>query len=98
MTGVELDPADHTKRPVRNVLKKLVEEGWTLRKGGHWGKLYCPCPDGGCTTIPVHGTPRVPERHARSLLSRARRCPLPEGDPRRSLTGLNRNPESEDDC
>jgi hypothetical protein len=98
MTGVEIDPATHPKKVVRDALKDLVKQGWTLRAEGHWGKLYCSCLDGGCTTIPVSGTPKAPERHARDIMTRARRCPLPTEDPRRSLTGLKRSSETQEDC
>lgn len=91
MTGAEICPADHPKKAVRDVLRSLTGQGWRLHKGGHWGKLFCPCPHGGCTTIPVHGTPKNAERHARDILRRARLCPLPSYDPRRSLTGFDRD-------
>ena len=81
MVGRELAAADHQDKDVRRLLKRLTSEGWTLRKEGHWGRLYCPC---SCTTIPVSGTPRVPSRHAGHIARMAARCPLPEGDPRRA--------------
>jgi hypothetical protein len=81
MTGQEIDPAKHGKKEIREVLRALVAEGWTLRKEGHWGRLYCRC---GCLTISVPGTPGgKPERTARRIARQARRCPLPEGDARR---------------
>jgi hypothetical protein len=82
MTGVVLDPASHQKKEVRDVLKTLVAAGWTLRKGGHWGILYCPCSPT-CLKITVGGTPRSPSREARRIRDQAKLCPLPEGDPRR---------------
>jgi len=90
MTGAELDPSDHTDHEVRKVLKKLAGQRWILRKEGHWGKLYCPCGDGGCTTIPVPGTPKNPGNAARRISKIAARCPLKPGDARRSLTGKPR--------
>lgn len=81
MVGQELSAADHQDKDVRRLLKRLTAEGWSLRKEGHWGRLYCPCR---CTTIPVSGTPRDAARHARRIGHLAARCPLPEDDPRRS--------------
>jgi len=90
MTGAELNPSDHPDHEIRKVAKRLVEQGWTLRKEGHWGRLYCPCDDGGCTTIPVAGTPRNPGQAAVKIARLAKRCPLKPGDPRRSLAGSPR--------
>ncbi len=86
MTGRGLEPSSHTKLPVRKVLLQLVQDGWTLRAEGHWGKLYCPC-ESTCVKITVGGTPRNPEREARRILQEGRRCPLPEDDPRRPVRG-----------
>lgn len=80
MTGKELSPAAHQKSEVRKVLRALVAAGWTLREEGHWGRLHCPC---GCSAIHVPGTPRNPSHAARRILREARRCPLPQDDPRR---------------
>ena len=90
MTGAELSPSKHQDPAVRSVLKDLVDQGWTLRKEGHWGRLYCPCPGGGCTTIPVGGTPKNPGQAAKTIKRLAGRCPLPPGDPNRSVTGMKR--------
>lgn len=87
MVGREMSPADHQDKEVRAVLRRLVAVGWTLRKEGHWGRLYCPCVGGGCLTIPVPGTPKDQGRAARRIGQRAHLCPLPEGDPRRAPGG-----------
>lgn len=87
MVGRELSPADHQDKEIREVLKRLVADGWTLRKEGHWGRLYCVCAEGRCLAIPVPGTARDPGRTARNLARRAKLCPLPEGDPRRAPGG-----------
>jgi hypothetical protein len=92
MTGKDLIPSEHQDAPVRRVLKKLVQRGWTLKKEGHWGRLYCPCDDH-CTTIPVGGTPKNPDQAARTIDRLAARCPLPGGDPRRTPTGMKRVPK-----
>ncbi|MFF3455858.1 hypothetical protein ACFYXH_16380 [Streptomyces sp. NPDC002730] len=86
MVGREVSPADHQHKEIREVLKRLVAVGWTLRKEGHWGRLYCTCAEG-CLTIPVPGTAKNPGRTARNLARRAKLCPLPEGDPRRAPGG-----------
>ena len=91
MTGQVLNPSEHGEHDVRRVLRALVRKGWTLRKEGHWGKLYCPCDGGGCTTIPVPGTPENASQAARRITRLAARCPLKPGDPRRSLTGRPRD-------
>jgi hypothetical protein len=90
MPGSELDPSAHPDPGVRKALKKLVREGWTLRREGHWGRLYCPCRGGGCTTIPVGGTPRNPANEVKKITKLADRCPLDPGDARRSVTGMLR--------
>jgi hypothetical protein len=87
MTGAELDPSDHPDHEIRKLLKRLVQQRWTLRKEGHWGRLYCPCDDGGCTTIPVGGSPKNPGNTAKHIARLAKRCPLKPADPRRSLAG-----------
>lgn len=81
MVGREVGATDHPDKGVRHALRRLTGDGWTLRKGAHWGRLYCPC---GCTIIPVPGTPKNSADAARRILRAATRCPLPEGDPRRT--------------
>lgn len=90
MTGAELAPSEHQDPAVRRVLATLAKAGWTLRKEGHWGKLYCPCKNGGCTTIPVPGTPQIAGQAAKRIQRLASRCPREPDDPRRSLTGRPR--------
>ncbi len=84
MGGHELDPSSHTKKDLRDILKDLVAAGWKITSGGHWGTLHCPCEDT-CLTIPVPGTPKNPSNAARRISQAAKRCPLPEGDPRRPV-------------
>lgn len=84
MSGRVIQGSDHPKAPVRKVLMALEAMGWTIYGAGHWGRIHCPCATT-CLKIPVYGTPKDPERHARRIQALAGRCPLPEGDPRRSL-------------
>lgn len=81
MTGKEISPVDHPDKEMRESLKELTKSGWTLRKEGHWGRLYCDC---GCSVLQVAGTPRNAGSEARRIRRQARRCPLPADDPRRS--------------
>lgn len=89
MVGKPLTAASIQYKDVRKVVEKLLAEGWTLRKEGHGARLYCPC-EGGCTTIPVAGTPRNEGNLAKRITKMAQRCPLPPDGPNRSLTGLSR--------
>ena len=74
MRGRLLDPSDHPKKEVRDVLVRLVKQGWRIRQAGHWGTLYCPC-DPACTWITVGRTPQNPGRAARRIAGEAARCP-----------------------
>jgi hypothetical protein len=80
MAGRGIAAGDHPDKDVRRVLRRLVATDWTLRKGAHWGTLYCPC---GCSTISVPGSSTSPSVAARRIARVAARCPLPEDDPRR---------------
>ncbi|PWG11246.1 hypothetical protein DF268_22950 [Streptomyces sp. V2] len=73
-------------KELREVADRLVKAGWELRAEGHKATLYCPC-EGQCTTIPVPCTPGNPGNAARRIARRAKLCPLPAGDPRRSRRG-----------
>lgn len=62
----------HPKPATRAAIAARVAEGWTLRKGGHWGVLYCPY---ACKCkISVNGSPRNDDDHARYIERMARRC------------------------
>lgn len=88
MPGKTVDPADHPDKDIRGWLEDPCDTGWTLHKEGHKFRLYCPC---GCTTIPIPGTAGGNKKRLRlKIVSKVQRCPLPEGDPRRSLTGMDR--------
>jgi hypothetical protein len=89
MVGKPLAASSIQYKGVRKAVEKLLTEGWVLRKEGHGARLYCPC-GSACTTIPVAGTPGNEGNLVRRIVRMARRCPLPPGDPNRSLTGLPR--------
>lgn len=72
------------------MLKRLVNEGWTLRKEGHKIRAYCPCEGRACTTIAIPGTPRDSDVAAQRVARAAGTCPKDDDDPRRSLTGMDR--------
>lgn len=75
-----LAAGDHSKKEVRKALKEILAGGgFDLYKGGPWGTLWC---SNGCCQIPVNGTPKNPQRHARDLLREAAKCPRDEGDVR----------------
>lgn len=72
-----LRPSDHPNKIIRQALEEIMsDDHWELIDAGHWGSLRCKR-DCECK-IPVSGTPRVAERHARDLVKAARRCPLDE--------------------
>ena len=70
-------------KEIREVVERLVKAGWELRAEGHKATSYCPC-EGQCPTIPVPGTPRNAGSAARRIERRAKLCPLPPDDPRRT--------------
>lgn len=80
----ERSPSDHTDKDIRAALEKILEmdgPGFKLFKGGHWGMLRC---GRGCCQISVDGTSRIPQIHAKDLVREARKCPRPDGDPRKT--------------
>ena len=62
----------HQNKAIREVLERLVRQGWVLREQGHRYYLLCPCGKG---QIRVDGTPRNPEMVARIIARNAARCP-----------------------
>jgi hypothetical protein len=82
MTGIIISPTSHQAPEIRKVLEDLAAQGWTLRKGGHWGILYCPCKPL-CMRIGVPGTKANPGNTARKIAREAARCPRPEDHPLR---------------
>lgn len=62
----------HSKPAVRAAIAALLADGWTLRRGGHWGILSCryTCK----CRISVSGSPRNECDHAKYIQRVARRC------------------------
>jgi len=73
------DPSSHPDPETRTFLARLAADGWTIRRGAHWGILYCPF---GCCTVTVSGTPRSPRNQIRRISSRVRQCPQQSGSRR----------------
>lgn len=86
MVGKELRLSE-LPRELREVIAPLLDGGWILLKEGHKGRLLCPC---GCSSFDVPGTPRNAGNRAKRIKREATRCPLPDGDPRRTLRGMTR--------
>ena len=70
----------HPNKEIEAVLAAAEAKGWTLRKMGHWGRLFCPHHDRSGCQIGVNGTPRNPEAHARQIQRAVDRCPHGDGE------------------
>lgn len=62
----------HPDKDVEAAIRYAEAHGWTLRKGGHWGFLYCPYNDAECRCgtrckAGVWSTPKNAGNHARQL-------------------------------
>ena len=55
-------------------------KGWTWRKQGHWGRLYCPHADRDGCQVGVWSTPKNPEDHAKQVVRAIERCPRGKED------------------
>lgn len=70
------------RHPIKEVEEALrdaeAKEGWTLRRLGHWGRLFCAHADRDGCQVGVNGTPRNPEAHARQISRAVARCPHQE--------------------
>jgi hypothetical protein len=65
----------HPNKEVEAVVAYAEVKNWTLRKMGHWGRLFCPQADRDGCQVAVNGTPRNPEVHARHIKRSVDRCP-----------------------
>jgi len=75
MENMRLVRARHSHKSVEDAVRQAEAQGWTLRKMGHWGRLFCAHADRDGCQIGVNGTPRDPEAHARQILRAISRCP-----------------------
>lgn len=65
----------HPSKEVEGAVAHAEALGWTFRKLGHWGRLFCAHADREGCQIGVNGTPRDAEAHARQILRAIERCP-----------------------
>ncbi|WP_274424880.1 hypothetical protein [Chelativorans sp. YIM 93263] len=65
----------HPNKDIEEAVAYAESKGWTWRKQGHWGRLYCPFADREGCQVGVNGTPRNPSAHARQLMRAIDRCP-----------------------
>jgi hypothetical protein len=65
----------HPKKEVEAAVKFAEAEGWTFRKMGHWGRLFCPHADRDGCAQQVNGTPANAGNHAKQIMRAVDRCP-----------------------
>jgi len=65
----------HPNKEVEAAVASAESKGWTWRKQGHWGRLYCPHGERDGCQVGVNGTPKNPENHARQIARAIDRCP-----------------------
>lgn len=65
----------HPNKEVEAAIAAAEADGWTLRKMGHWGRLFCPHANRDGCQVGVNGTPKDPENHARQIARAVARCP-----------------------
>ncbi len=70
----------HPNKEIEDAVAYAEAEGWTLRKLGHWGRLFCAQADRNGCQVGVNGTPRNPGTHARQIIRAINRCPHGKDD------------------
>lgn len=70
----------HPKKEVEDAVEYAEAEGWTYRKQGHWGRLYCPHHDRDGCQLGVNGTPKNAGNHAKQIIRVVDRCPHKQGE------------------
>jgi hypothetical protein len=65
----------HPDKAVEKAVEYAESKGWTLRRLGHWGRLFCPYADRDGCQVGVNGTPRNADAHARQIIRAIDRCP-----------------------
>jgi hypothetical protein len=70
------DRPKHPKKEVEDAVRYAEDQGWTFRKMGHWGWMYCSHPDHADRChVAVNGTPRNAGDHAGQIKRAVDRCP-----------------------
>ena len=64
--------AKHPNKDVEAAIQHAEDHDWTVKKGGHWGFLYCPFNDAECRCgtrckAGIWGSPKNPGNHAKQL-------------------------------
>ena len=70
--------ARHPNKEIEDAVRYAESQGWTLRKQGHWGRLYCAHADRDGCQVGVNSTPRNAGAHARQIIRAVDRCPHKE--------------------
>lgn len=71
----------HPDKEIEAAVAEAETKGWTWRKQGHWGRIYCPQADRDGCQVGINGTPRNAGNHARQIRRAVERCPhCREGD------------------
>ena len=68
----------HPKPEVEEAVHYAESKNWTVRKMGHWGRLFCPKADQDGCQVGVFGTPKNAGNHARQIKRAIDRCPHQE--------------------
>ena len=69
----------HPDKDIEAAVAYAEALGWTFRKQGHWGRLYCAQADRDGCQVGVNGTPRNCGDHARQIRRAIDRCPHQDG-------------------
>jgi hypothetical protein len=69
------DRPRHPNKEIEDAVSSAESKGWTWRKMGHWGRLFCPHADRDGCQVGVWGTPKDPETHAKQVTRAVDRCP-----------------------
>ena len=70
----------HSKKEVEDAVRYAESKGWTWRKMGHWGRLFCAKADRDGCQVGVNGTPKDAGDHASQIRRAVDRCPHQDDD------------------
>ena len=65
----------HPKKEIEEAVSYAESKGWTWRKMGHWGRIFCAHADRDGCQFGVNGTPKNAEDHAKQVVRAVDRCP-----------------------